>query len=193
MDALARGGLRYNRAWSNAPICAPARTTLISGLYPPSTGAQHMRSFVPAPSLQPAYPGFLRQAGYYFTNNKKTDYNLFTPADLWLASSSRAHWRNRPVNTPFFAIFNAFQSHESQFRIRPHDAIHDPAKFAVPPYQPDDHVVRQDWAQYYDTVTAADAQAGARLAELATDGLTEDTIVFFLLQRSRRRHAEPQT
>ncbi len=179
VDTLAARGLRYTRAWSNAPVCAPARTTLISGLYPPSTGSQHMRSFAPAPADKPPYPVFLRQAGYYCTNNVKTDYNLAVPADLWDESSEQAHWRNRPAGQPFFAIFNAFQSHESQLRKRPHAAVHDPAQFTVPPYHPDDSIVRQDWAQYYDTVTAADAAAGARLAELAAAGLSDDTIVFY--------------
>ncbi len=179
VDALAAQGLRYDHAWSNAPVCAPARTTLISGLYPPSTGTQHMRSFAPAPTDKPPYPVFLRQAGYYCTNNAKTDYNLTVPADLWDESSEQAHWRNRSAGQPFFAIFNAFASHESQLRKRPHQAVHDPDAFVVPPYHPDDPIVRQDWAQYYDTVTAADAAAGRRLAELAADGLTDDTIVFY--------------
>ncbi|WP_221029096.1 sulfatase-like hydrolase/transferase [Actomonas aquatica] len=180
VDALASRGLRYDHAWSNAPVCAPARTTLISGLYPPSTGTQHMRSFAPAPAGKAPYPTFLREAGYYCTNNEKTDYNLSTPADLWDESSRSAHWRNRAdPSQPFFAIFNAFQSHESQLRKRPHEAIHDPAHAPVPPYHPNAPAVRQDWAQYYDSVTAADAAAGARLAELAADGLTEDTIIFY--------------
>jgi len=44
LDALAARGMRYTRASSNAPVCAPARTTVISGIYPPSTGSEHMRS-----------------------------------------------------------------------------------------------------------------------------------------------------
>ncbi len=179
VDALAKRGLLYTRAWSNAPVCAPARTTLISGLYPPSTGTQHMRSFASAPAGKAPYPTFLREAGYYCTNNAKTDYNISVPADLWHESSNQAHWRNRPAGKPFFAIFNAFASHESQLRKRPHRAVHDPAGVTVPPYHPDTPEVRRDWAQYYDTVTAADAAAGQRLAELAADGLTEDTIVFY--------------
>ncbi|MBC8166424.1 MAG: sulfatase-like hydrolase/transferase, partial [Bryobacteraceae bacterium] len=43
LDRLAAQGARYRTAWSNAPVCAPARTTIISGMYPPSTGSEHMR------------------------------------------------------------------------------------------------------------------------------------------------------
>lgn len=179
VDALAAKGLRYNFAWSTAPVCAPARTTLISGIYPPSSGGQHMRSFVPSPAGKDPYPVFLRHAGYYCTNNSKEDYNVSTPADLWNESSPQAHWKNRPADQPFFAIFNATISHESQLRKRPHTAIHDPAKMKLPPYHPDIPAARQDWAQYYDTVSAADAIAGRHLADLAAAGLTEDTIVFY--------------
>jgi uncharacterized sulfatase len=49
----------------------------------------------------------------------------------------------------------------------------------VPAYHPDTPEVRQDWAQYYDTVTAADADAGKILKQLDEDGLAGDTIVFY--------------
>ncbi|MBT5903399.1 MAG: sulfatase [Opitutaceae bacterium] len=179
VDALAAKGLRYNFAWSTASVCAPARTALISGLYPPSTGGHNMRSKVAAPANKPAYPTHLREAGYYTTNNSKEDYNLILPADLWNESSPKAHYRNRPDGQPFFAIFNATVSHESKIRTRPHKAIHDPAKVTLPPFHPEDPAIRQDWAQYYDIVSQTDAIAGKHLAELDAAGLTEDTIIFY--------------
>lgn len=179
VDALAAKGMRYLHAWSCAPVCAPARTTIISGLFPPSTGAEHMRSLVPMPAGTKMYPQFLREAGYYCTNNNKEDYNLQKPGQVWDESSGKAHWKNRPPGQPFFAIFNATASHESQLRKRPHQAIHDPAKVRVPAYHPDTPEVRQDWAQYYDTVTEVDAIAGKHLKELEEAGLAEDTIVFY--------------
>lgn len=179
LDALAARGLRYRMAWSCAPVCAPARTTLISGLYPPSTGAEHMRSMVPLPAGFKMYPQFLREAGYYCSNNSKEDYNLAKPGQVWDESSGKAHYKNRAVGQPFFAIFNSTKSHESQIRTRPHTAVHDPAKIRVPAYHPDTPEVRQDWAQYYDKVTEVDADAGRHLNELAAAGLADDTIVFY--------------
>ena len=63
LDALAKKGMIYTRAISNAPVCAPARTTIISGLYPPSTGSEHMRSMTRLPSDFKMYPSFLREGG----------------------------------------------------------------------------------------------------------------------------------
>jgi uncharacterized sulfatase len=178
-DALAAKGLRYARCWSNAPVCAPSRTTLICGLYAASTGGEHMRSGVPFPAGKKAYPQLLREAGYYCTNNAKEDYNLRFPEKIWDASSKQAHWKNCPPGVPFMAVFNSEKSHESQIRKRPHTAVHDPAKVRVPAYHPDTPEVRRDWAQYYDGVSAADADAGARLRELAEAGLEDETIVFY--------------
>lgn len=179
LDRLAGRGMRYLNAWSNAPVCAPARTAIIMGVYPTSLGAEHMRSLVALPASMRMYPQFLRQRGYYCTNNSKEDYNVEKPGQVWDESSPRAHWRNRRPGQPFFAIFNLTITHESQIRTRPHTWKHDPAKVRVPAYHPDAPEVRQDWAQYYDRITEMDAQAGKLLDELDQAGVAQDTLVFF--------------
>ena len=179
IDGIAAKGMIYERAWSAAPVCAPARTTIISGVYPPSMGAEHMRSQVDMPAFMKMYPQFLREAGYYCTNNSKTDYNLAAPGKVWDDSSNKAHWRNRKPAQPFFAIFNFTTTHESQIRKRPHKPVHDPAKVRVPAYHPDTPEVRQDWAQYYDQITEMDGQVGKILEQLKQDGLENDTIIFY--------------
>lgn len=179
VDRLASRSLKFSRCWSNAPVCAPARTTLITGIYATSSGGEHMRSMVPCPSGKAMYPQFLREAGYYCTNNSKEDYNVAKPGKVWDESSKKAHWKNRPAGRPFFAVFNSEKSHESKIRTRPHTAIHDPAKVRIPAYHPDTPEVRQDWAQYYDAVSEADADAGERLKELEAAGLADETIVFY--------------
>lgn len=179
IDALSERGMRYSACWSNAPVCAPARTTLISGMFPTSFGGQHMRSQVAIPAQASLYPQLFRELGYYCTNNSKEDYNLLKPAKLWNESSKTAHWRGRQKGQPFFAVFNYTISHESKLRTRPHKQIHDPAGVTVPPYHPDAPEVRQDWAQYYDKLTEMDAQVGDILSQLKADGLDDDTIIFY--------------
>jgi uncharacterized sulfatase len=181
LDAFAAKGMRYINANSNAPVCAPARTTIITGLYGPSIGAEHMRSTVPLPPQFRMFPVFLRDVGYYCTNNSKEDYNLAKQTTVWDVSSPKAHWKNRAAGQPFFAVFNHTITHESQLRseIDAHDRVHDSAKVRVPAYHPDTPEVRRDWARYYDRITMMDTQVGAKLRELADAGLDEDTIVFF--------------
>jgi arylsulfatase A-like enzyme len=179
LDRLAARGLRYLHAWSNAPVCAPARTTLITGLYATSTGSEHMRSLTRLPAGMKMFPQYLREAGYYCTNNSKEDYNLDKPGQVWDESSAKGHWKNRAAGQPFFAVFNLLITHESQIRKRPHTLVHDPAKAPLPAYHPDMPEVRHDWAQYYDNITTMDGQVGALLKELEDAGLADDTIVFF--------------
>lgn len=179
LDRLAARGLRYRRVWSVAPVCAPARTAIISGLHPRSTGSEHMRSLVRMPAGTRMFPELLREAGYHCSNNSKEDYNLVKPGRVWDESSARAHWKARSPGQPFFAVFNFTESHESQIRRPDHQYVHDPAKVRVPPYMPDTPEVRAGWAQYQDQVSVIDARVGRAVAELEAAGLAEDTLVFF--------------
>lgn len=179
IDRLASKSIRFTQCWSNAPVCAPARTTIITGMWPTSLGAQHMRSEVRLPDNIPLFPQLLRAAGYYCTNNAKEDYNLIKPGKIWDESSNKAHWRNRKNKQPFFAVFNFQTTHESQIRTRPHQAQHDASQVSVPPYHPDLPDVRRDWAQYYDKIEQMDQQVGGVLKQLEEDGLADDTIIVY--------------
>ncbi|NWK55845.1 sulfatase [Verrucomicrobiaceae bacterium N1E253] len=179
LDALASRSMIYTRASSTAPVCAAARTTIITGMYAPSLGAQHMRSRVKAPEWLTFYPALLREAGYYCTNRAKEDYNIRVEHKGWHESSSKAHWKSRPEGKPFFAIFNFTKSHESQIRNAHPNPQHDPSKVSLPPYHPDRPEVRKNWAQYYDRLTEVDRQAQRCLDELKQAGLEDDTIVFY--------------
>jgi len=181
LDRLAAQGVRYRHAFANAPVCSTARTTLITGMYASSLGVQHHRSRVAIPESFKLYPEHLRAAGYYCSNNSKTDYNLANARKPWDESSPRAHYKGRAAGQPFFAVFNFTTSHESQvapkggkstFRVPPE-------KIPLPPYHPDTPDIRRDWANYYDQMTLMDEQVGKVLAELEQAGLADDTIVFY--------------
>lgn len=191
LDKLASEGLRYDLAFSVAGVCAPSRSCLITGMYPTSLGTCHMRCNNPPPENVKCFSEYLRNAGYYCTNNVKTDYNFPVPETAWDESSRQAHWRHRPdPDQPFFAVFNFTITHESKIGTLPDDLgegerkllvdpPHDPAKADLPPYYPDTPVTRRHWAHYFDLATAMDRQAGDVLRQLEEDGLAENTVVFF--------------
>jgi N-sulfoglucosamine sulfohydrolase len=192
IDQLAGAGVRYQNAFATAPVCAPSRCSLITGMYPPSLGTEHMRSMYPIPSLVKFFPRYLREVGYYTTNNSKKDYNTTDQLEAWDESSDKATYKNRKPGQPFFAVFNLMTSHESSIHKREGTLRHDPTKVKLPLYQPDTKEFREDWAQYYDKIEVMDQQVGLLLKELEKDGLADNTIVFYysdnggVLPRSKR-------
>ncbi|HSI32920.1 MAG TPA: sulfatase, partial [Tepidisphaeraceae bacterium] len=196
IDGLAKQGVLYRHCFSQAPVCAPSRFTIITGVYATSAGPAHqMRA---RGNITPAIRGFsayLREAGYYCTNNAKTDYNApIDMKDAWDESSKKAHWRNRKPGQPFFAVFNHETTHESSVfgKMQPLAGGTDPAKVNLPPYTPDTPETRADRALYHDNIRRMDNQVANLLKQLADDGLAEDTIVFYygdnggVLPRSKR-------
>jgi N-sulfoglucosamine sulfohydrolase len=205
LDKLASQGNRYTHAYANAPVCAVARSTLLTGMYSSTLGTHHMRCNVQLPESTPTYPKLFREAGYYCTNNSKKDYNSNFGSDstLWNESSGKAHYKNRQQGQPFFSVFNITVTHESQLsqkRIEDYVAKKqipatpriDPSDIDLPPYHPDLPEIRQDWARFHDLITLMDSMIGERLTELQELGLADDTIVFFYgdhggqLARSKR-------
>ncbi len=183
IDQLAENSFRFTRAYSNAPICAPARSTLITGQYATSLGTQHLRSEIPVPEAMKILPEVLREAGYYTSNNVKTDYN-FSHEGRWDESSSEAHWRNRPDGKPFFSVFNFMITHEgptNALRASDTDRLserRDPERAILPPYIPDTPKMRQIWAHMYDLLAVFDEGVGELLSQLEEDNLLDNTIVF---------------
>ena len=110
IDQLADEGVLYSKAFATAPVCSPSRSCLINGLYAPSQGTHHMRSAFPIPIKMSGFPSLLRSAGYFTSNNVKTDYNSGNYKEIthasWDECSDTAHWRDRKKDQPFFCIFN---------------------------------------------------------------------------------------
>jgi arylsulfatase A-like enzyme len=191
LDRLAREGVRFTRMFSVSGVCAPSRSALITGMYPSGIGTNHMRvshkgvpgiqpyEAVPPPYVRP-YTEYLRAAGYYTTNNSKTDYQFHSPITAWDENGREAHWKNRPAGMPFFSIFNSTTTHESQVWDRTNDpVVIPPERVLLPPYYPDTLKVRWDVARVYSNIAIMDREVGELLDELDEAGLAEDTIVIW--------------
>jgi N-sulfoglucosamine sulfohydrolase len=197
LDRLAARSIRYRHVFSTAPVCAPSRAAIITGMYQNAIGAQHMRTTedtvaeLPGPYLAvppfyvKAFPEYLRAAGYYTTNRVKTDYQFGTPFTIWDEVTETAHWRNRPDKSqPFFSVFNLMVTHESQSfpssaARKGKPLVTAPDKIQVPPYYPDTPAIREELARMYDNIADMDGQVSEILRQLEEDGLAGNTIVFF--------------
>ncbi len=197
LDRLATESIRFTHAFTTAPVCAPSRAAIITGMYQTAIGAQHMRTTentvpeLPGPYLAvppfyvKAFPEYLRAAGYFTSNRAKTDYQFGVPFTIWDDIGRGAHWRNRPDRSqPFFSVFNLEITHESRaFPSSPSrkgkPLVTDLARIEVPPYYPDTPAVREELARVYDNIADMDGQVGEILQQLEDDGLADSTIVFY--------------
>jgi len=188
LDKLASEGVLYTNMYATAPVCAPARSCIITGVHAGSLGTQNLRAFMEIPDQLGCFTEHLVNAGYYCSNCTKTDYNFSARRGSW--SSGEKHWRGRPEGSKFFSVFNLVTTHQGQTRYPaeklatvnaglPKALRHDPEKAPLPPYYPDTQRIRENVACYYTQITLMDKEVERILAELDRDGLAEDTIVFF--------------
>ena len=197
LDKLAAEGIRFTQMHSVSGVSAPSRNALITGMYPSSIGGNNMRTSYPEranipdslrippyectpPPYVKCYTEYLREAGYYCTNNAKEDYQFKVPKSAWDESSEDAHWSNRPEGRPFFAIFNFFQTHESQIWEREGEPlVIDPDSVKLPDYFPDTPEIRRDIAQMYTNINKMDREVGKMIHELEEESLMDNTIIIF--------------
>lgn len=204
LDRFAKEGARYNNCYSVHPCCSPSRSALVTGIYPTRLGTfQHRAKMWVNPDMVQCFPTLLRAAGYYCFNGSKggqakLDYE-FEPRDQpWdKIGSNKIEWRERAAGQPFFGQINLFCTHQSRYGQRPPGSqaplkpqaygrevtaarVHDPAKIIVPPYLPDTPAVREIWAEYSDRITQMDGYFAALLKMLDDDGLTDETLIFFI-------------
>ena len=189
LDRLARQGVMYTNAFTTAGVCAPCRSGIITGMYQTTLGTHHMRCNAKLPKFLKPLPIFLREKGYYCTNNSKTDYQFSSTNQIWDASSSKAHWKDRSSDQPFFSVFNFTGCHESGIASNTkyrsvtknlkQTERQDPLELKLPPYYPDTPIVREDWKRNYELITAMDEWVGEHLRALKASGEADNTIVFF--------------
>lgn len=184
LDRLAERGIRYENFFANAPVCAIARSSWIFGAPAVSTGTLHMRSQYRVPRERfKTYPELFKAAGYYVTNNSKTDYNTRSIDEhrIWDESSKKAHYKKAPQGAPFFAVFNLFDSHESRIfpERKPKHPYLSAEAITLPPYQIATPETIDDWRAAYERLRQMDAEVGRLLAELEAAGEAENTIVVY--------------
>jgi N-sulfoglucosamine sulfohydrolase len=198
VDALAAQGVRYDNAFTTAPICSTSRSGIMTGMYGTSIDVQNHRSHKSdgyhLPDGVKVITDWLRPAGYYTANivnlmgdstekfvkgTGKTDWNFTYDGKPFDTSN----WSDLKNHQPFYAQINFAESHrmlskwsEAKNHI---DTPADPAKVTFPVYYPDHPVVREDWANYLNSIMAMDKKLGMVMQKLEEDGLADNTIVIF--------------
>jgi arylsulfatase A-like enzyme len=196
IDQLAREGVRFTNAFSTGTVCSPSRSTIITGVKTYKLGTGNHRSNYPIPEFIKGFPYYLQKAGYYTSNNVKTDYNVgnvneFTK-EAWNESSVKAGWWNRKPGQPFFSVFNFMDSHQSRTMTQPYSWYQknvleklpareriDEKEFKMPPFYLDSPAMRKQFARVYNSIKLTDNEIGDLLKRLDEDHLRDSTIIFF--------------
>lgn len=208
LDRLAKSGVCYDNFYSPHAVCAPARASIITGMYANSIGASHMRTgpwyagaaseeaikrynqnqpegleayeAVPPTNVK-MFTEYLRATGYYCTNNSKEDYQFIKTPAAWDDCSPEAHWRTRHADQPFFSVFNLMVTHESRIWAKAEDSllVDQDLEVPVPPYLPDTKIAKNDIRRMYSNIIEMDQQVGEILNPLEADGLLDKTIVIW--------------
>lgn len=185
LERMAREGVIFNNAYSNAPVSSAARTTLITGCYAPRLGASWHRKLeqVPMPEGLDMFPTYLRKAGYHTSNAAKTDYNCFLDENAWDQIKGKiGEWRNRPDKSqPFFFVRTNAACHESclHFSEKTGETAHNPAEVYLLPFHPDTHTFRYTYATFYDKIRQVDEELGSLMEMLKEDGELDNTFIFY--------------
>ena len=201
IDALAKEGVLFERAYAPTPVCSPTRSSLITGSYAIRVGVHDHRSGrvpeyqIHLPEGVRTVPELFREADYATFNAGKDDFNFTydraalysisptesAPSGHWKGPQGGGHWRDVPPGTPFFGLMPVsggkgvakIAAELADLGITPVG----PADVDVPAQYPDIPQVRQHIAAHYNSLLRTDHQLGEMIAKLKADGLWENTIV----------------
>lgn len=200
IDALARQGVLFERAYAPTPVCSPTRSSLITGSYAIRIGAHDHRSGrVPGyrihlPEGVVTVPELFRAAGYETYNAGKDDFNftydrskLYTigpePSGIpsYKGPPAGGHWRDVSEGRPFFghakvAGGKSVANIAEEVKALGLEPVA-PADVRVPAQYPDIPQVRRHIANHYNSMLRTDHEVGELVAQLKADGLWENTVV----------------
>lgn len=196
LDRFAESSILFSQMHTTVGVSAPSRFALITGMYPSAMGANYMRTFTAKPEQYPSdmtpyhvilpdevkgHVEYMREAGYYCTNNNKNDYQFNTPLSMWDENNNKAHWRNRPEGMPFYSVFNLMITHESNTWVQNDAPLSvNPDDITPPPYYPNDEITRHDMAVVYSNIARMDQQFQGYVDQLKESGDYDNTIIIFL-------------
>lgn len=195
MDQFSEEGVQFVNAFSTGTVCSPSRSAIITGLKTYELGTGNHRSNYSIPEWVKGFPFYMKQNGYYVTNNSKTDYNVADEkgfiAEAWDESSGKAGWWNREEGSPFFSVFNFNESHQSRTMTNPYEWYLNEVleklpqeerigenEFDMPPFYRDSPDMRKQMARVYNSLKLTDNRIGELINRLKSEGLLDETIIF---------------
>ena len=209
LDRLAKGGTLFRHGYAAVSSCSPSRAVINTGVYTHQNGMYGLQHDVHHQSLLPGIetlPAMLRRAGYAtaLVGKKHVGPDSAFPyeAELVPERSGVRDVRELAVaatsfirstdDRPFFVTVAYSDPHRAAVDygndrawpgVKP--VTYDPRRVEIPDHLPDLPAVRQDLAEYYESLSRLDAGVGMNLDDLAGTGRADDTLVIFLSDNGR--------
>jgi N-sulfoglucosamine sulfohydrolase len=209
LDDLAANGTLFTQGYATVSSCSSSRATLYTGLYSHTNGmyglAHDVHNFSLLDEVK-TLPWMLKQAGFRtaLIGKKHVKPDPLLPYDAWLApersgirdvalmAHEAGRWIKAQSGTPFFLTVGYSDPHRDSVNFGNTRAwpevkreIYSPSNVSIPAHLPDLPAVRQDLAQYYESVSRLDGGVGLLLQELHASGRGGDTLVIYLSDNGR--------
>jgi N-sulfoglucosamine sulfohydrolase len=200
-DRVAKSGLRFEHAFCDAPSCGPSRSAILTGQSIwRLEEAGNIHSTLPVKF--DTYTGLLKDVGYaigytgkgwspgqlepggrtenpagpeYAKNKLKTRIQGISDKDY--AADFEDFLSQCPPAQPFCFWLGTHEPHRAYKEGAGIAAGKDPNKVIVPPFLPDNEVVRSDILDYYMEIEHYDRMVGRAIQSLEKRGLLENTII----------------
>ena len=180
MAKLAKEGLKFTQCYAASPSCGPSRTAMLTGLWPARNGAEpnHMPKRPDVAGL----PTVLHALGYEVAAIGKVAHNDYAKyydfdfvAGKMLGEVDtkvvEKFLTSRDKSKPLCLFFGTRHPHTPWLKNKGYD----PAKLQLPPSFVDTKETREQRANYYTSVTAADTLLG-EVRALADQNIPGDTL-----------------
>lgn len=204
LDALAKRGTRFTRAYATVASCSPSRASILTGMFTHQNGQYGLQH---ATHKQEAHPwvqslaNLLRAGGYWtgligkFHVGPNAVYNFHQVLtkgtggnrDVAAMAKLARAFINQRDRRPFFLVHAFSDPHRAakgfgneKFKNDPAEKPYDPAKVVVPYHLPDTPEVRKELAEYYQSVSRMDRGVGLLLEVLRETGQLENTLILFV-------------
>jgi arylsulfatase A-like enzyme len=201
-DQVAQHGVLFTNAFTSNPKCAPSRASILTGMHSwqLEEAGNHFGVF---PAKFAVFPDLLEQAGYHigytgkgwapgdwkaggFTRNpagpEYNDVRLDPPENTGIsridyAGNFEAFLEAQPGEAPFFFWYGGHEPHRDYVEGEGERAGKNIDDVDVPPYLPDDDIVRSDLLDYAHEIEWFDQHLGRMLDSLARTGQLHNTFV----------------
>ena len=194
LDQIAEKGVKFTNHFCTAPQCSPSRGSIMTSKFPHQNGLMGLvnRGWT-LPESNKTLPMYLKESGYtthliglehetkdiatlgYDTVSKRMKYQRLTTDKLEKdILDFFEHHKND--DTPFYVNIGTFEVH------RPFEIWNiqvDPQQVKVPPYLPDNDIVRKDLGLYYGVINRVDLTVGKILEKLEETGLRDETLFIY--------------